>query len=304
MNKCHRVLNRLQSRAALCFFVLALLIAPQSPSHAGRAMWVWNGSTIITSSSQKAALFSFAASPHGTSANAVTKLYFAGGTISQFSNATWVSQMESFLSTAHSNGLTVFFLSGDPSWATSSGESTGLSYVSAVLNFNTNAASTSRFDGFQFDVEPYLEPGWPSTSLEQGLLNLLWQSYNTISASGQRVALSETIPFWYDSSQYGYLDQGVMDLTDEVAIMDYTNNAANLASYPTAEMNYASQTGKTVWIGVETTQQSSAPQTSFYGYGNADMESAFAAALPTLQSQACFAGYAIHDYTGYVNLGP
>jgi len=293
-----------QLPAILCCLVLALTIGSAQVSFAApvRALWVWNGSTIIASSTKETAFFTFAAAPYSKTADAVGKLYFDGGTVSQFSNSTWVTQMSSFIATAHSKGLSVFFLCGDPTWAESSGESTGLSYVTAVINFNAAHPST-QFSGFQFDVEPYALTGWPSTTLENGLLNLLWQAYNMKAASDPTLALSETIPFWYDSATYNYLDQGVMNLTDEVAVMDYTNTAANLISYPAAEIAYASANGKYVWIGVETNHEAGAPQSSFYGLGDTDMESAFSTDYSTFAAQPCFGGYCMDDYTGWAALG-
>jgi len=302
------MLNRLQISSLICPIICCLTLAlcatlaPASNAAPVRALWVWNGSSIITSSSQETTFFNFIAAPYGKSANAVGKLYFDSGTIAQFSNSTWVSEMSSFITTAHSKGVSVYFLCGDPTWAESSGESTGLSYMTAVINFNA-AHTSSQFNGFQYDVEPYALSTWPSTTLENGLENLLWQAYNLKAASDPALALSETIPFWYDSAAYNYLDQGVMNLTDEVAIMDYTNSAANIISYPAAEINYASANGKYCWVGVETNQESGSPQTTFYSLGDTDMESVLSTDYSTFLTQSCFGGYCIDSYTGWSALG-
>lgn len=286
----------------LLVFALASFLASATPSSAAtRAMWVWNGSSIVASSSQKTTLFNFIASPYGKPANAVTKLYFAGGLVSQFSDSTWLANMRSFNQTAHSKGIKVFYLCGDSSWATSAHENDGLAYVSAFLNFNTGSTATAKFDGFQFDVEPYTLPGWPSTALENGLLDLLWKARNLITASGQAMPLSACIPFWLDQAQFNYLDRGVIDLTDEVAIMDYTNNASLLLSYPAAEMSYASAHNKYVWIGVETANAGST--ISFYGLGDTYMENVLSGDLSAFAARPSFGGYAIHDYTAWAALG-
>lgn len=285
-------------------FGCALLMAfglEGSTRAATRAMWVWNGSSIVASASQEASLFNFMAAPYGKTADNVTKVYFAGGLVSQFGNSTWLSQMRSFIAASHVKGVKVFFLCGDPSWATSQYENDGLAYVSAFLAFNQASAAGSSFDGFQFDVEPYTLPGWPSSTLENGLLNLLWRARGLITASGQAIPLSSTIPFWLDQSQFAYLDQGVIDLTDEVAIMDYTSNPSLLTSYPQAEMTYASAHNKPVWIGVETNNEGST--ISFYGEGDNVMEAALTEDLAAFEARPCFAGYAVNDYVGWSVLG-
>jgi len=292
----------LRTAAASVSCAMSLGLLGANPAEAAtRALWVWNGSAIVGSTSQKNALFNFIAAPYNKPANAAGKLYFAGGLLSSFNDATWVANMRSFLTTAHGKGLKVFYLCGDSSWATAAHENDGLSYVSAFLTFNANAPAGAKFDGFQYDVEPYTLPGWPSTTLENGLLDLLWRARNLITASGQSLPLSACIPFWLDQAQFNYLDQGVIDLTDEVAIMDYTNNASLLTSYPQAEMTYASQHNKSVWIGVETTNAGST--ISFYGLGDTQMESVLSSDLTTFTQRPSFAGYAIHDYTGWTALG-
>ncbi len=285
---------------AACVLLGANAAIPAKAQAATRALWVWNTSAILSTAKTQSSFFSYLAAPHGKSADAVTKLYFAGGTSASFTSSTWKSQMTSFLQVAHNKGIKVFFLCGDPSWATSSGESAGLSYVSSVLSFNSAAtAASGRFDGFQFDVEPYAESGWPSTALENGLTDLLYKAYHSIAASSAPIPLSETIPFWYDSATYNYLDHSVMDLTDEVAIMDYTNTASNLVSYPAAEIAYADQTNKTFLIGVETNQESGAAQTTFYGSTDTAVENVLASDLSTFTADSSFGGYCIDDYTGW-----
>jgi len=291
-------------RTVCCGLVLALAaaLAPASKADTTRAVYIWNGKSMIASSTQTSAFFSFAAAPHGNSAKAVTQVYIASGLLSDFSDSTWVSEMTSFITTAHSHGIMVYYVCGDPTWAESSGESTGLSYASAVMSFNS-AHSTTTFDGFQYDVEPYLLPGWPSTTLENGLLNLLWQAYNLKTSNDPNLAMSSTIPFWYDSSTYSYLDQSVMDLTDEVVVMDYTNSASNLWSYASSEIEYASTNGKAAWIAVDTNDEGSASSTTFYGLGYTDMESVLGSDYSTFDNYEGFAGYCIQDYTGWTPMG-
>ncbi|BDI32825.1 hypothetical protein CCAX7_48760 [Capsulimonas corticalis] len=67
-------------------------------------------------------------------------------------------------------------------------------------------------------------------------------------------------------------------------------------------MAYASAHNKPVWIGVETTNAGSA--VSFYGSGDAVMENVLSGDLSAFQARPSFAGYAVHDYLGWTNLGP
>jgi hypothetical protein len=297
----HRLFNSIRhftwTAALVC--ALSLLTASSSRASVDRGLWVWNAASILGNSSAESALFTFCDAPKGNSRKSVSTV-FCAFSLSQLTGST--SAVRSFISTAHAHDICVYFVCGDPAWATSAGESTALTWLNGVLSFNQGGTATTNFDGFQYDVEPYLNAGWPSTSLINGMITLLQDSQDAIDCSGVDISYCATIPFWYDDPTYSYLDRSIIDLTDEVAIMDYVSTAANLENYPAAEVSYANSAGKYCWIGVETNPGYGS--SSFYDSGNAAMENVFSADKSYYQSQSSFEGWAIQDYTGYVNLAP
>ena len=290
---------------APCLVSLLFVCSP-IPACAGkeacRALWVWNFAKILPSSTEQANLLQFLAAPHNHRQHAITTILVGGLTPQSLADPTTVSELKIFLRAAHARDIKVDFLCGDPSWATVH-QDDAFVYVDAVIRYNRSTANPdTAFDGFQYDVEPYVLKGWPSSEIQDGWVNLMKRTNARIAASGRHLSLSCAIPFWIDSADYGYVDHGLIDNTDETFIMDYNNRADGILAFPGAEMAYASSHGKRCWIGAETNDQGDAKSTTWFAIGNKAMEAAFAKDLAEFQKQPCFAGYAIDDYSGYVML--
>jgi len=289
------------------FAIIAILVAllGSVPTHAAsskpRTLFVWTmkSGNIYGNSTNQTTLFNFCAAPKGNAANAVTTIFTAGMLLSDFSNGTSVSQMQSFNSSAHSHGLTVYYTCGDPTWATTN-QSVATQYVQAVLNYNASATAAQKFDGIMYDVEPWALSTWPKSATINGWLQMLTNIDNAIAASGQRLPLAQTLVWWIDKQQYSFCGDAAIDRINNGFIMDYTVNTSNFESFPANEISHASSTGKGIWIGAETNGPSGT--TTWYSYGNAAMETCFSAALPTFNAYSAFLGYGIDDYLGYSNL--
>ena len=280
-------------------------VAAVQPSAPPRSLWVWDTAAIRAGGRPQQDFFRFLTAPHGVPANAIRAIYFDGLNVSQLADPAVTRDLRRFLKTAHTRHLRVDFLTGDPHWATAARQPEGLAYIKAILDFNRGGATAAeRFDGFQYDVEPYSLPDWPSPALRQGLLDLLDRSRELIHASGHRLLLTAAIPRWFDQPQFGFLDQGVIDRTDEVLIMDYVESPDRLVDDASGELDYAARVGKKVWVGVETGEVKDAPQTSFFDLGDTRLEAVLAAARPRLAARPAFAGYAIHHWAAYVTLKP
>jgi hypothetical protein len=310
-----RVVHALsKQRKELPFQTLPLLLGfamvmPTSSRAADRGLWLWNTDSVIQNlGTSRAQLLSFCAAPHGTnsissftgSAKPVTVLYLyshkyvSGTSIQQ-------SQLRNFLAAAHGAGLKVQFLDGAPDWATT-GKAYGENYLRYALAFNAASTSASqKFDGIQYDVEPYLDSGWFSQSLWDSFTGLLTDCETMVKNSGQGIPFGVCIPRWYDITPGpGYLLQ-VQQITDYVAVMDYVNTVSSLVSDAASEVANATQLGKKIVLGVETMNVSPATSTfNALGYGN--MEIALDSLAQAYQSSNGYAGNAVHYYDTYASL--
>jgi len=295
--------HRYSAIIALATLACSLLAAPAN-AQSRRAIWVWNTQQIRNNPSARADFFKFLAAPFGDKDHAIKIVYFDGLNVPDFSNPFIVASARSFLKDAHARGLRVEFLTGDPSWATVAGEPGAIACINAVLGFNKAGSPAERYDGFQYDVEPYSLPGWPSAALEQGQLDLLDKSNAAIKASGQRLPITSCIPRWYGQAQFNFLDRAIIDRSDAIVVMDYVTTVGQLVNDPQDVLVYATKKGKPVWLGVETTPLPDTPRTTFFGSTNTQMESILSQALPILKLQPSFHGYAVHQYAYYPSLKP
>lgn len=280
--------------------------AQTAPTSVKRAMWVWYTKGIRTDPTTAGEFFHFVAAPKGVASHAIDTLFFDGVDAPDFSNPAVVKSIRDFLAAAHAKRLRVDYLVGEPYWATAAREHEGLATLQAMLKFNQGSPASERYDGIQYDVEPYTQPDWDKdqVALEAGVVDLYSKCQAAIKASGQPVKLSAAIPRWFGNVNGHDFSSPIIDHTDEVDVMDYVTTAQQLVNDPALILAHASQAHKKVWIGVETLELKDTPRTTFFGSGNAALENVLSAALPKLQQQPSFAGYAIHHWVSYEALKP
>ncbi|MFF0344633.1 hypothetical protein [Kribbella sp. NPDC004875] len=178
-----------------------------------------------------------------------------------------------------------------------------------VLDYNLAVGADARFDGVNVDIEPYLLPQWkePGTTLPTQWLDSLAEFMQLRDASGQQSLVGPAIPFWFDSSdcctaitwhgKTAPLSDHVQDLTDYVALMDYTDTAPGIISRASHEIAYGKPLS--VVIGVESKDLSGTgdPESvTFYEEGRTYMESELDKVYAAEAGQPSFAGIAMHHY--------
>jgi hypothetical protein len=286
-------------------FAMTASVPVASQAQSGRGMWLWNGDSAIQNiGSSRTNLFDFTAAPHGTASvtpftgpvHAINTIYlyahkYVNGT------ATQQAQLRSFLADAHAKGLKVEFLDGATDWATT-GKTYGENYLKYALAFNAAGTTAQRFDGIQFDVEPYLNAGWFTQSIWDSFIGLLNDCETLVKSSGQGIPFGVCIPRWYDVTPGpSYLLQ-VQQITDYVAVMDYVDKVSSLVADAKTEVTNAQQLGKKAVLGVETMVIT--PTTSTFneeGYGN--MEIALDSLALAYQTNSGSNGTAVHYYDTY-----
>ncbi len=273
-------------------------------------MWVWgSGTSIIQDSSSRAEFFHFCANPPGSKdPNAVAGFPGAVNMVYLYAHSfvngdsTHKAELHSFLKDAHSLGIRVDYLDGDTTWATTD-SLYAEQYVRYVLQFNLQTSDPSeRFDGIQFDVEPYLLWGWKQGVTQQiqiwnDFMDLLTYCKKEVDSANAGTQFGVAIPRWYDSTPgINYLHQ-LQNIVDYVAIMDYQNTSARIISGAGAEILYATQIGKAAYIGVETSNQDAA--LTFYGLGWGNMEGQMYQVDEYFRGYGGYAGIAIEHYDSY-----
>ena len=212
-----------------------------------RAMWVWAmGPKIVLepNGNERADFFSFVAAPHGDPSSAISTVFMHfdtnisdGMCVEDGSqcNLQYTEKVREFVADAHSRGLKVQVLFGDIRSALSSPHNKPANrLLRAVLNYNRKSEVQERFDGIQFDVEPYLLGENDPLSWEKDM-DEIWKQYIQNIASWQAevdtynqqnnedMKFGVAIPFWLEpTASRPMLDhRQIQDMVDYIAVMAY-----------------------------------------------------------------------------------
>jgi hypothetical protein len=229
-------------------------------------------------------------------------------------------ELHEFLEDAHQHGIRVDALDGDPKFVLKEWHPYVLDQVDAILAFNKEGKPNQGFDGIHYDIEPKFKEGQRESICLQ-YLDLISAIADKIKKSNQKVILGLDIPFWYDENRDDQgkllyevswednlktMDQHLLDLVDEVAIMDYRTQALGengAIHHAQGEINYANSIHKKVWVGLETSEQhGDPPSISFFGRSESDFDRVADAIIKAFQKSESFQGIAIHYYESYKSL--
>jgi len=220
------------------------------------------------------------------------------------------------IASAHARGFKVFALLGSAYLRTQEyilpeKRPAAVRMFGSVLDFNRDTPdASSRFDGVNVDIEPYLLDDWASARPLRGrqYLDLSAEFMRMKAAAGSSLPVGPAMPFWFDgiedvewNGQRRKLSEFVQDIYDYVAIMDYRNVAEGpdgIVSHAQDELDYADRMNKKVMIGVETLQTTPAKVT-FFGKGGKYFEAQLALAEAAMTQHRSFGGFVVHHLKSY-----
>lgn len=245
--------------------LISVLVAGGVGYAGERALWVWSMSTDILfdiHGTDRADFFSFLAAPHGDTGEAISTVFMSFDTDDLI---TYSDRVAGFLADAHSRGIEVHFLTGDKHWGLTGYHYIPCGILDIVLNYNTQAASPAhRFDGIQFDVEPYLLEDWDTNRqvIFSQYRTLLVQLQSTVdqhnSSAQDDIIHGVAIPRWFDSdgnhdNEGVHFSDTIQNIVDYIAIMNYETGSWG-PDGSAHEIAYADSIdkSKSVWIGSET----------------------------------------------------
>jgi hypothetical protein len=283
--------------AAVLFLILIL---PLRANDSGvKAMWVWNSSHALTEEQRKELI--------GFSIHNDINLLFVGTNRSLPDQAQHYADL---IYQAHANGIRVFALAGDASWALEANHEAVLDWVKTVLDFNANQPETA-FDGIQLDIEPYLLPEFAEQTQEIGsqFLQVLETAAQLIADRGSRLEFNAAIPFWYASGESPViveykgagkpLSRHILDMLDSVSIMAYRDHAEEQIRLAIPEIEYAGSLNKKAYIGFETMPPSGDAVPAWITYNGKSMSYMYdqmEAVMRHFAGHPGFGGIAVHHY--------
>jgi hypothetical protein len=117
------------------------------------------------------------------------------------------SDLRRFVARASSQGLAVYAVAGGPGWTAESHRYLGPKVLELVADYNADADPDERLQGVQFDIEPYVDPGfWADVkaSLQAYLRTVegIVDTYEEVRTQpgNEGLGLGFAIPFWFDGT--------------------------------------------------------------------------------------------------------
>lgn len=290
---------------------------PMAPAASGakRAIWVWEKDTneMVDDKAFRNHALSFLRE------QGVSILYLYADTYQGRNVLTdEPGKYRNLIAELHRRGFEVYALLGSwylktPEYILPSKRRAAVRMFRDVLAFNEKGDTGSRFDGVNFDIEPYLLDDWNArkTLRATQYLDLGAEFMRMKKEARSSMILGPAMPFWFDGirdlawkGRRKRLSEHVQDVYDYVAIMDYRNFAEGrdgMISHARDELAYADSIGRSVVIGVDMGLSKPAKVT-FYGKSRADLEKELLLAESAFSPHRSFTGFAVHHLRTYQDL--
>ena len=160
------------------------------------------------------------------------------------------SALQTFVRAATERGITVWAVAGDPQAVLVSERPTWIRRAKAYAEYNRSVDPKSRLGGVQYDIEPYLVPGY-SESPE------IWkQAYlDTLSELRQAspLPLEVVVPFWWTKEMVAgrFLLDDLASRVDSLTVMDYRTDSWEIQEQAIPFLIWGKRYGKAVRIALE-----------------------------------------------------
>jgi len=220
------------NRGTLSLSNVSFTRTPKSPPLPGNGIWIWDIRRVL-----------------GQEAVVAEKLRSRGIQSAYLQVGDDPAVLQPFVKQAALRGIRVLALDGSPTYVREPGPL--LKRIRAVLDFNVKNPE-SPFEGFQIDVEPYLNKDF-SVNREYysaGYVQLLQELEKMCKG---KLRLSTVIPFWFDKIPAGERNLAfrAIDLADETVIMSYRSDYGALLETARDILAYGEKKGKPVLLGIE-----------------------------------------------------
>ena len=265
---------------------------------ATRAMWIWKADTVLNIQ-QRNELMAFAA-------NREINTFYIDARTPVLHNQYMLAE---FIRASQARGIRVELLFGKPEWALYYHHHEVLSLVDAAVGF-ARRYPDARPAAVHLDIEAHLVHQWQGD--RNAVANQLLDLYEEVRrrVAPDNLPLIVDMPVWYDQyllprrGQSRLMHEWIIDSSDGVALMDYRDTEARIVNDAQEELRYASATGKSMIVGVET-MCINPEQITFCEEGNGVMNAVLGRVNAQLRSQyPSYRGVAIHHYEDYRRLRP
>ncbi len=215
------------------------------------------------------------------------------------------------LSAATKAGVKVDALDGAGDMGFASNRHDTLQRLEAVLAFQKQQPTDAKFSGVHYDIEPYVTQRWKNEDkqvISTELLDTMVEIKKAVRDAAPSMTIAHDIPFWYsgrdeylikyDDSEK-YLNEHIQDQSDFLGIMSYRTHMTGRNStsvIANEELEYAGETGKNVFLSLETVTLKETPSITFQGREPVDFVQAIRELNVHLEGTPGYGGIFLHTY--------
>ena len=156
-------------------------------------------------------------------------------------------ELRRFVQKVRSAGLSVWAVDGDPQMVLPSEHASAAARANAYMRYNQSVPADARLAGMQFDVEPYLLPGYDlaAEAWDHHYVALVKALHE--AASG--LPLEMVVPFWW-GGKTALLD-AVAPSVSGLTVMDYRTSSADVIRFAQPYLDWGMRQKKSVRIALE-----------------------------------------------------
>lgn len=137
------------------------------------------------------------------------------------------ARFSKFVGLARASGIAVAVVEGDPGMALDEGRATAIRRLGVLAAYQRGATDDRRLAGVQYDIEPYLLPGFQSDP--EGILRGWAATLVGLSAAAPQLDLDLVLPFWLPlHGSAGLVMSAINRVAKRVTVMAYRTTPAEI----------------------------------------------------------------------------
>lgn len=160
------------------------------------------------------------------------------------------ARFSEFVGLARASGIGVAVVEGDPGMALDAGRAVAIRRLGALVAYQRRAAGDRRLAGVQYDIEPYLLPGFQAEP--EHILRGWASTLDGLSANAAGLDLDLVLPFWLPlHGSAGLVLPTIGRVAERVTVMAYRTTPADILTAAQPLLDWSASAARPLHVAVE-----------------------------------------------------
>jgi hypothetical protein len=155
--------------------------------------------------------------------------------------------LAAFIRDARNRGIAVWAVAGDPHMVLPAEQAVTVERMRAYAAYNASVAAAEALAGVQFDVEPYLLPGYALAEAQWSPRYV--ELVAALKQAGRGLPLEMVVPYWW-ADRETLLDE-IAPHVDGLSVMDYRTRRDEIVRFATPFLDWGVRHKKAIRIALE-----------------------------------------------------